>query len=135
MWRPARYGAPVATPAAHAGRAGGRCCPDGGDRRTAEAGGARWTALAGWAFGSAGAAFAAWAGPASGDLLRLLLLVIYSPVVLVISGVLMLAPLVVRRARRKLAIPDALVLACLAQLTVVLVASCVLGGSGEIELC
>jgi hypothetical protein len=96
---------------------------------------ARATALAGWAFGSGAAVFAAWVGPQSGGILRLLILVLYAPVVLVISGVLMLAPLVVRRARRKLAIPDALVLTCLAQLTVGLVASCVLGGSGEVELC
>jgi hypothetical protein len=103
--------------------------------RALEPSGVRWTVLGGWAAGSAAAAFAAWVGPASGGLLRLLLLVVYAPLVLVISGVLMLVPLIVRRARRQLVIPDALVVGCLAQLAVVLLAACVLGGSGEVELC
>jgi hypothetical protein len=103
--------------------------------RTLEPSPARRTPLAGWAFGSAAAAYAAWAGPASGGLLRLLILVLYTPVVLVISGVLILVPLIVRRTRRGVAIPDGLVVASLAQLTAVLVAACVLGGSGEVELC
>jgi hypothetical protein len=103
--------------------------------RALEPSGARSTTLAGWALGSAAAAFAAWAGPASGDLVRVLLLVLYAPLVLVIAGVVMVVPLIVRRARRQLPIPNPLVVASLAQLAVVLVAACVLGGTGEVELC
>ena len=100
-----------------------------------ERGAARTTVLAGWALGSAAAAYAAWIGPASGGFARALLLVIYAPGVLIVTAALMVAPLVVRRARRRLAMPVGLVLASLAQLAVVLVAACLLGGTGEVEVC
>jgi hypothetical protein len=103
--------------------------------RRLEPSAARWTTLAGWAFGSGAGAYAAVAGPASGSLVRVLILLLYTPVVLVVSAVLMLVPLLVRRARHNLPIPNALLVASLAQLLVVLLASCVLGGSGEVEIC